>query len=76
MEEKHRLKMVAPIVITVILVLYYIGFFAACVLLPIPFGLKLLFGLVPLLLTGVCVFVLVERIREIRSGEVDDLGQY
>ena len=76
MEEKHRLTMVATIVITVILVLYYIGFFAGCVLLPIPFGLKLLFGLVPLLLTGVCVFVLVERIREIRSGEEDDLSKY
>ncbi len=76
MEDKHSIKMVAPIVITVILVLYYVGFFMACVLLPMPFGAKLLFGLVPLLLAGVCIFVLVERIREIRSGEEDDLSQY
>ena len=76
MEGKHRNKMIAPIIITVIIVLYYIGFFAVCALLPLPVILKLVFGLVPLLLAGVCIFVLIERIEEIRSGEEDDLSQY
>ncbi len=31
---------------------------------------------VPLGLMGVSVYVLVERIQEIRSGEEDDLGKY
>lgn len=76
MEGKHRNKMIAPIIITVIIVLYYIGFFAVCALLPLPVILKLVFGLVPLLLAGVCIFVLIERIEEIRSGEEDDLSKY
>lgn len=76
MNRKHGAKMIAPIVITVILVLYYIGFFAACIWMPMPVVLKLLFGLVPLLLAGVCIFVLIERIKEIRSGEEDDISQY
>ncbi|MGN0168669.1 MAG: hypothetical protein ACI4AB_11535 [Acetatifactor sp.] len=76
MNRKHGGKMVAPIIITAILILYYIGFFVICAMLPLPVVLKLLFGLVPLLLAGVCIFVLVERIKEIRSGEEDDLSQY
>lgn len=76
MEGKRRNKMIAPIIITVIIVLYYIGFFAVCALLPLPAILKLVFGLVPLLLAGVCIFVLIERIEEIRSGEEDDLSKY
>lgn len=76
MEHKHRGKMIAPIVITAIIVLYYLGFFAVCIWLPMPVVLKLLFGLVPLLLAGVCIFVLIERIQEIRSGEEDDISKY
>lgn len=76
MDRKHGAKMIAPVIITVIFVLYFIGFLAACVWIPMPAALKLLFGLVPLLLAGVCIFVLIERIQEIRSGEEDDLSQY
>ncbi len=76
MESKHGGKMIAPIVITVIFVLYYIGFFAVCAWLPMPVIFKLLLGMVPLLLAGVCIFVLIERIQEIRSGEEDDLSEY
>lgn len=74
--DKHEKKMVAPVVITVIMVLYYIGFLLVCIIMPLPLWIKLLFGLVPLLLIGVCIFVLRERINEIRSGEEDDLSQY
>lgn len=76
MNQTHRNKMIAPIIITILLVLYYIGFFIVCAMMPMPILGKLLFGLVPLLLAGVCVYVLMERINEIRSGEEDDLSQY
>lgn len=40
-------------------------------------GFAKLFGFaVPLALMGVAVYVLVERIQEIRSGEEDDLSKY
>lgn len=76
MDKKHQNKMIAPIIIGVLLALYYIGFFAVCALMPMPFLMKLLFGVIPLLLAGVCIYVLVERINEIRSGEEDDLSEY
>ena len=76
MKDKHSAKMVAPIIVTVIIIAYYLGFFMACMTMPMPVVAKLMFGLVPIFLAGVCIFVLTERIKEIRSGEEDDLSQY
>lgn len=72
----HRKKIIAPVVISVLFGLYYIGFFFACMLIPMPLVAKLLFGLIPLALVGVIIYVLAERIKEIRSGEEDDLSKY
>ncbi len=73
----HKKKMIAPIVITAIILLYYIGFTCVCIFLDgIPLIAKILGGVIPLLLAGVCIYVLVERIKEIRSGEEDDLSKY
>lgn len=73
----HGRKLIAPIVISALLILYEIGFAVVCIRIEaLPLPLKLLGGLIPLLLVGVCIFVLVERIKEIRSGEEDDLSQY
>ncbi|MBR7185613.1 MAG: hypothetical protein IKD37_08415 [Clostridia bacterium] len=70
-------RMAAPIVITVLFLLYCLGYALACWLIPgMPLVLRLIFGVVPLALAGVLIFVLVERIKEIRSGEEDDLSQY
>lgn len=75
--KSHNKKLIAPIVITVIVVLYYIIFAAACILIKeLPFWVKLLGSIIPLLLAGVCIYVLMERIKEIRSGEEDDLSDY
>ena len=78
MEKKaHAKKMIAPAVVTAISVLYYAGFAAACIFLP-GFSLpgRLICGILPLLLAAVAVYVFIERIKEIRSGEEDDLSQY
>ena len=74
--DNHTKKMIAPIIITTIIVIYYAFFLILCMFIPIPPTLRLLFGLVPLLLIGVCIYVLIERIQEIRSGEEDDLSKY
>lgn len=70
--------MIAPIVISVLIILYYIGFTVAALLLGqyMPLWCRLCFGLIPLALIGVMIYVLVKRIKEIRSGEEDDLSQY
>ena len=73
--NEHKRKMVAPIVVAVLLVLYYVVYFGLLIAL-LPGVWKILFGIVPLLLAVVTVKVCIERIREIKKGEEDDLSQY
>lgn len=72
----HTKKSIAPIVITVLLLLYYGGVLCGCVFLPFPWMVKAAGAVVLGCLGGVCVYVLAQRMREIRSGEEDDLGNY
>lgn len=70
-------KLVAPIVVSVLLILWMAGWLALfCAVPGPPFLVKLIGAIVPLALIGVTVFVLVERLKEIRSGEEDDLDNY
>lgn len=69
-------KMLAPVIITVLLILWFGAWLTACVLLPIALWGKLLGSLLFAALISVSVYVLVQRIKEIRSGEEDDLGKY
>ena len=71
----HGKKMIAPIVITVLLVGYYIVYFGLLVHM-LGGALRWVLGLVPLGLAAASVGVCVQRIKEIRSGEEDDLGKY
>lgn len=74
--RQHGRKMAAPIIITVLMVLYFIFYFGAAVrLIPVPF-LKVVFGVLPLLLGAGMIYVCIMRINEIQEGEEDDLGQY
>ena len=74
---QHRKKMAAPVIIAVLLILWYIGMAIACFCVPeIPFIFKILMAIIPAAISGVISFVLAERIKEIRSGEEDDLSKY
>ena len=74
---QHRKKMATPIIIAVLLILWYIGMAIACFCIPeIPFIFKILMAIIPAAISGVISFVLAERIKEIRSGEEDDLSKY
>ena len=73
----HGKKMVAPILIAGLFVLYYAGLAAVLVLADgIPAVFKVLSIIIPLALAGVMAGVAVSRIKEIRSGEEDDLSKY
>ncbi len=73
----HGKKMIAPIVISLIIVSYYIGIVVLFMYIPdIPFIIKSLMILIPLLLAAVMVGVLISRIKEINGGEEDDLSKY
>ena len=73
--QTHKKKMTAPVIIAVIMVLYYMLFFAF-LLMQLEGVWKLIFGILPLGMSGGIIMVLRERIREIKEGEEDDLGQY
>ncbi|MBR2029054.1 MAG: hypothetical protein IKA10_08730 [Oscillospiraceae bacterium] len=73
--DNHKNKMTAPVIITVILILYYAVYFG--VLAAVIGGIwKYLFAIVPLLFAAVMIKVCIERINEIKKGEEDDIGKY
>ena len=68
-------KMIAPIVISVIIILYYVVYFG--ILIALLYGVwKWLLGIIPLALSAVMLKVCIERIDEIKKGEEDDLSKY
>ena len=76
MKREHRKKMAAPIVITVLFVLYLIVY-AVLVIRDAGWSPVMLLLTIPLVALGIgMVVVLKERIREIKSGEEDDLEKY
>ena len=68
--------MIAPVVITGIVVIYYAFFFGLLITSLESTWLKLLLGIIPILLAATMIVVCVERIKEIQGGEEDDLSQY
>lgn len=74
--REHRKKMLAPIVITVVFIFYLIGYGIALAVATEWSPVMLLIA-IPLVALGIgMVYTLKSRIKEIRSGEEDDLGNY
>ena len=73
--NSHKKKMVAPIIITFIIILYYIVYFGFLISL-IDGIWKYGLGIIPLVFSGIMVYVCVERINEIKKGEEDDISKY
>lgn len=75
--KKHAAKLIAPSIIAVLIGGYYLFFGIVVLCIPeLPGILKFLLAVVPAGLLGVTIYVLIERIQEIRSGEEDDLSKY
>ena len=73
--DQHRKKMRAPIIVTVIMVAYYALYFGF--LMSLLEGIwKYALGIFPAVFSIVTVKVCIDRIREIKKGEEDDLSQY
>lgn len=69
--------MIAPVVIVALISIYYIAigvFFAY--MNGVPMLAKIIALVVPALLSGVAITVLIQRIKEIKKGEDDDLSKY
>ena len=68
-------KIIAPIIVTIIIIIYYIAYFG--LLFTFLNGIwKYIFGIFPVLFSCIMVKVCVERIKEIKEGEEDDISQY
>ncbi len=77
MKNSHLGKMIAPIVIAIIYIVYFIIWFIASVKVMMLSPIAIIMGaVIPLILCLVIVHVTKQRIDEIRSGEEDDLSQY
>lgn len=73
--KEHKKKLIAPIIVTAIMVLYYIAYFGFLIAL-IDGIWKWLLGIIPLALSAVMLKVCIERINEIKKGEEDGLSKY
>ena len=70
-------KMIAPIVIAVIMIIYFILYFVFIINVIKPTLLFIILGaVIPISIIGVIIYVALQRIEEIKGGEEDDLSKY
>ena len=74
--KSHKSKMIAPIVVSIIMVLYYVVYFGFIISLISGIIFKLILGIVPLAFSLLTVKVCIDRIKEIKKGEEDDISKY
>ncbi len=75
MKSEHIKKMIAPVLISIILLLIEVLYLVVLMkFIPQPFGYLL--SLIPLFIIIVVIKNIMERINEIRSGYEDDLSKY
>ena len=67
--------MIAPIVVSIIMIIYYIAYFGLLIWL-VNGIFKMLLGVIPLVFSVLTIVVCVERIKEIKKGEEDDISKY
>lgn len=75
MPSKHKKEMIAPIVISVIVVAYYVVYFGF-IISNLSGVWKYFLGIIPLVLSVIMIKVCIERINEIKKGENDDISKY
>lgn len=76
MKKKSYSAYIAPVVISLLLIIYYIFIALLFLFISMPVLIKVLIFIVTVSLSGVVIFVLRERIKELKSGELDDLSKY
>ncbi len=69
--------MIAPVVIVALISIYYIAIGVIFAYMNgVPMLAKIIALVVPALLSGVAITVHIQRIKEIKKGEDDDLSKY
>ena len=75
MKKGNQKGYIAPIIVTVILLLYFILYFGVLIAI-LPGVWKYLLLIFPTTFAGILLYVCTQRIKEIRSGDEDDLSKY
>ena len=73
--KDHNKKLIAPIIVTLITVLYYVLYFGFIITL-IEGIWKYAFAILPIAFVALAIKVCIERINEIKEGEEDDISKY
>ena len=74
MKNKKK-QYAAPIIVTVLSVAYYAFYFGFLISIIDGFW-SLFFGIMPVAFSAITIAVCIERIKEIKKGEEDDLSKY
>ena len=69
-------KIIAPLVITIITIAYFLFYAYMCFVLLVPVFVKIVCGVIAVALICCIIFVFIERVNEIKGGEEDDLSKY
>ena len=67
---------IAPIIVAVLVVLYFAFYGYMATVVVMPFVARVVFMAIPVVMIIVMICTLMERIKEIKKGENDDLGKY
>jgi uncharacterized membrane protein len=68
--------MVATVVVSICVIVYYSACIMIVMKLNIPNIIKITILIISIIVTAIIIMVLIERIKEIEGGEEDDLGKY
>ncbi|MBE7092061.1 MAG: hypothetical protein E7365_02650 [Clostridiales bacterium] len=73
--HKNKGKLVAPIIVTIIMIVYCVIYFGFLIML-ISGIWRWVLGIIPVVFSVILIKVCIERIIEIKKGEEDDLSKY
>ena len=71
----NKKKLIAPIIITIIIILYFTLYFGVLIWAVSGF-LKILLAILPVAFSAVMIYTCIDRIKEIRSENDDDISKY
>ena len=69
-------KAVAPVIVSLFLSGYFVSIGIAFYKFNIPNSIKITVIVASVIVTAVIIGVLIDRLKEIKGGEEDDLGKY
>lgn len=73
--KSHKKKFIPPIVVTAIMIIYYALYFGFLITL-LDGMWKYVLGIFPIAFSALMLKVCIERIKEIKQGEEDDISKY